>query len=54
MTRLVTTAHCQRCDWTAGPGDVVTVDRQAEKHVRQTKHPTATIATPTRERTTSS
>jgi hypothetical protein len=45
MTRLVTvtmTAHCQRCDWTAGPGTMADVDRAADKHTRTTGHPTAT------------
>jgi hypothetical protein len=46
MTRLTAAAHCQRCDWTAGPGDPATTDKQADKHTRTTSHPTATIATP--------
>jgi hypothetical protein len=39
------TAHCLRCEWTAGPGDPGAVDRAAERHTR-TGHPTATIAEP--------
>ena len=39
---MTATAHCHRCDWTAGPGPAADIDRAAEKHTRA-GHPTATI-----------
>jgi hypothetical protein len=39
-------AHCiGYCDWTA-VGTMADVDRAAERHTRQAKHPTATMAQP--------
>ena len=43
---MITTAHCIRCDWTAGPGPIADIDRTAEKHTSK-GHPTATITTTT-------
>jgi hypothetical protein len=45
MITVTVTAHCLRCDWTAGPGDMAAVDRGAEKHTRA-GHATATAAVP--------
>ena len=43
---LAASAHCiGRCDWSAS-GSMAEVDRQADKHTRTTKHPTATLARP--------
>lgn len=44
---LTATAHCHRCDWTAGPGNPAVVDKAAEKHVA-VGHPTAVVAEPVR------
>jgi hypothetical protein len=49
MITVTTIAACRRCDWTAsGPG----ADQAAEKHTKQTGHPTTTIAEPSAGRTT--
>ena len=39
------TAHCLRCQWTT-TGSWADVDKQADKHTKQTKHPTAVVAMP--------
>ena len=45
-TTLTASAHCiGRCEWTAA-GSMAEADKQAEKHTRTTRHPTATLATP--------
>ena len=42
---LTATAHCIRCEWTAGPGDPGEVDKPAERHTtKPPKHPTAVVA----------
>ena len=43
---LTASAHCIRCDWTAGAGDLPAADRAAETHTRKTGHPTAIVAQP--------
>ena len=43
--RLIATASCNGCEWTAGPGSMADVDDAAEKHV-SVGHPTAVIAEP--------
>ena len=45
MITLTATAHCNGCTWTTGPDQPTTVDRAADKHTRDTGHPTATITT---------
>lgn len=42
---ITATAHCHRCDWTAGPGEWGSVDKAAEKHTKA-GHPTGTVAVP--------
>jgi hypothetical protein len=42
MMTVTASAHCiGRCEWTAS-GSMAEVDKQAEKHTRTTRHPTAT------------
>jgi hypothetical protein len=53
MITVTASAHCLRCDWTAGPGDPVAVDKAAERHVRTEKHTVGTIAEPAAEVATS-
>lgn len=49
MITLTATAHCIRCDWTAGPGPAAEVDKAAKGHTEKPpKHPTATVAEPER------
>ena len=45
MIRLSASASCARCPWTAGPGDMASVFRAAEKHTAP-GHPTSTVAVP--------
>ena len=40
--RLTTRARCLRCPW-AQAGDWAGTDRAAEKHNKDTTHPTATV-----------
>ncbi len=42
---VTASAHCLRCDWTAGPGTMAEVDKAAERHTKS-GHPTATAARP--------
>lgn len=41
---LTATARCLRCDWTTGPGGPAAVDKAAEKHGKDSGHPTVTCA----------
>lgn len=45
MIAIVATATCRECEWSA-EGDWVSVDRGAERHMRQAKHTTTTHARP--------
>ena len=45
MITLTASAHCLRCEWSAS-GSMAEADKQADKHTRTTRHPTATLARP--------